>query len=199
MYSGFCFSCRSESARTHEKLRGGWLVTSHLSQISQQLAQADTLRVPPDPGASGLQMTVNNPFLFLPLFLAFWCAICVALSFMGGWHALGQQYRATQPFGGRRWHLRSASMRLVNYGGVLTLGANAEGLFISVLFPFRLGHPPLFIPWSQIESAEPYRQLFFPLVRFRFKKSPSVSLSLSRGLVQAIVGEAQGHFSLAGS
>lgn len=141
----------------------------------------------------------NNPALFLPLFVALWCAICVALSFMGGWHTLAQHYRATQPFSGRRWYLRSASMSPANYGGVLTFGANTEGLFISVLLPFRLGHPPLFIPWSEIESTEQYRQLFFPMVRFHFKESPFVSLGVSKRLAQAIVSEAHGHFSLANS
>jgi hypothetical protein len=142
---------------------------------------------------------INNPLVFLPLFVVLWCAISVTLSFVGGWHALAQNYRATEPFSERRWHFRSAAMCSVNYGGVLTFGANTEGMFISPLFLLPVCHPPLFIPWSEFESAAQYRQLFFPMVILQFKKSPLVSLRISRGLAQAMAGEAQGRFSLAGS
>jgi hypothetical protein len=60
------------------------------------------------------------------------------------------------------------------------LGASQEGLFLAVSFPLRIGHPPLFIPWSEVESIEPYRFLFFSIVRFRFKQAPKVSLAVSR-------------------
>lgn len=38
---------------------------------------------------------------------------------------------------------------------------NKEGLGISVLFLFRPFHPPLFIPWDQINIGERSRLLLF--------------------------------------
>jgi hypothetical protein len=41
-------------------------------------------------------------------------------------------------------------MRLsANYGGCLTVGSDAAGLYLAVMFLFRVGHPPLFIPWDE--------------------------------------------------
>lgn len=34
------------------------------------------------------------------------------------------------------------------------VSANRAGLSLAVLFPFRLGHPLLFIPWSEITASE---------------------------------------------
>lgn len=141
---------------------------------------------------------------FLPLFIAFWCVITLVVSIMGGWFVLAKYYRATQPFNGTRWHFRSASVHTEsrpqsNYAGVLTLGANSQGLYISVLFPFRIGHPPLFIPWSEVESSEPHRQLLFSMVQLNFKKAPSVSVKISRGLAHAVAHEAHGCFVLSDS
>ena len=141
----------------------------------------------------------TNPVLFFPFFVAFFSAICFALSLISGWRSLAEHYKATQPFSGERWHLRSGSMGLVSYGSCLTLGANTEGIFLSVLFPFRVGHPPLFIPWSEVQSAEHCRWFFFPMVRFQFRKVPSVSFKIYRGLALAVAKEAHGRLALAGS
>ena len=141
----------------------------------------------------------SNPAIVVPLFVAFWCAICLTLSTVGGWRTLARAYRASRPFTGQRLHLRSALFGSVGYNGCLTLGANAEGLFISVLFPFRLGHPPLFIRWSEVENMGQTRQLFVRMVRFRFKRAPSVTVSMFRGTAQTIAKQANGCFRLASS
>lgn len=121
--------------------------------------------------------------------LALWCASCFAASVLGGWHSLARRYRQLRPFSGQRWRFCSGSMGLANYSLCLTLGANPEGLSLAVLLPLRLGHPPLFIPWSEVESVEPHRFLFFSMVSFRFKQAPRVSLAVSRGLALALAKE----------
>lgn len=137
----------------------------------------------------------KNPAQFFPFFVAFWCAICFVLSLIGGWHSLAQHYRLNGAFAGKRWHLRSGSLRLVNYGNCLTLGADSTGLFMSILFPFRIGHPPLHIPWSEV-SAESYRLFFFPRVKFHFKQEPTVSFKLSKGLASELASASSGQFSI---
>jgi hypothetical protein len=127
--------------------------------------------------------------VILVSFLAFWCAICFSASVLGGWHSLARHYRQLRPFGGKLWHFSSGSLGLASYSLFLTLGASPEGLFLAVSFPLRLGHPPLFIPWSEVESIEPHRFLSFPIVRFRFKQAPKVSLVVSRRVALAMAKE----------
>ncbi len=128
-------------------------------------------------------------FFTLALILALWAAICFVSSTLGGWRSLARHYQQLRPFDGRRWRFSSGSMGLVSYGYCLTLGASPEGLFLAVPLPLRLGHPPLFILWSEVESVEPYRLFFFSMVRFRFKRAPKVSLAVFRKLAMAIAKE----------
>lgn len=39
------------------------------------------------------------------------------------------------------------------------MGANRDGLYLAVFSLFRLGHPPLFIPWSEITLSDRWRWL----------------------------------------
>lgn len=38
-----------------------------------------------------------------------------------------------------------------HYGGVIRMTAADDALYLSVLFLFRIGHPPLRLPWSEIK------------------------------------------------
>ncbi len=40
---------------------------------------------------------------------------------------------------------------LTNYNHVLTIGNGQEGLYLASTFLFRLMHPPLLVPWSEIK------------------------------------------------
>ena len=126
------------------------------------------------------------------LFIGFWLALNFLISFLTGWLALARIYRATQPFEGERWYFQSAKFRFTSgYKQVLTIGANTEGLFLSVLFLFRVGHPPLFMPWQDI-STRPTKFLWFQMYQFEFRQAPSVSLRLKENLgenIQAAAGQ----------
>ena len=96
----------------------------------------------------------KSPLEFIALFVAMWCAICFLLGALGGWMALAEHFRLTGTFVGRKWYMCSAQFRVfVSYSGVLTMGANDQGLYLAVLLPFRLGHPPLLIPWRFVRKA----------------------------------------------
>jgi len=118
----------------------------------------------------------------LALFLvALWCAICYLAAWMGGWRALAQRFRCEQTFEGERWPFRSGSMRRgTHYNRVLTLGANREGLYLAVLSVFRVGHPPLFIPWSEITASE-RRRWFVEGTQFVLGREEQIPLWVSRG------------------
>ncbi len=70
---------------------------------------------------------------------------------ISGWSTLANIYRATGEFFGPTWKFQSGQFRWrMGYNHCLTFGANESGLFLSVFFLFRIGHPSLFIPWGDI-------------------------------------------------
>ena len=56
--------------------------------------------------------------------------------------------------------MRTARIGPVNYHSVLSFTCTDEGLQISIAFPFRVGHPPLFIPWDEFHHVLPDNKLF---------------------------------------
>lgn len=93
-----------------------------------------------------------------------WFGITALLSLTGGWPSLATHFRATQPANGDLFRFVSGSMGAkrfpVSYGGCLFVAVNSIGFHLSIFFPFRFQTPPLFIPWSQVESVEQKRFLF---------------------------------------
>ena len=96
--------------------------------------------------ASPPYFAVAFPFLFVGM----WCLVSLVISAAGGWRRLAGRFPARGEACDRRLYLRSGHVGLSHYRGCLTIGTSAAGFRLSVLFPFRLGHPPLFIPWTQV-------------------------------------------------
>jgi len=74
----------------------------------------------------------------------------------------------------------------VSYNGILKLTANEEGVGFSIFFPFRFGHPPLFIPWSDMQVSQVRRFIFFNRVRFTFPDEPAVWIEITPKLAAKI-------------
>jgi hypothetical protein len=126
---------------------------------------------------------------FFVSFVALWAFVTSLIAMLGGWLQLSHDYRADRNFSGKQWWFQSAGFRFsANYGSCLIIGANSEGLRISVLFPFRIGHPPLFIPWSEF-SITRGRSWFFRVVRLVPRRHPSVKITLSERLISKIESE----------
>ena len=89
--------------------------------------------------------------VFPTYFLCLWFLVASVVSFVGGWFSLARLYRTRVPFIGSKWREQSGQMRcLTNYNRVLTLGTSQEDLYLASMFLFRFMHPPLLIPWSEI-------------------------------------------------
>ena len=129
------------------------------------------------------------PFAFLVGFPLFWIAICELLGFMGGWRRLAEVYPSSGPVPSDKAWFRSGKLGLVNYGNCLVLGFTPAGLYLATVFPFRPGHAPLLIPWSEIHASA--EEEWAKQVRLRFSRSPSVSLRLY-GVYPEILGRASG-------
>jgi hypothetical protein len=128
---------------------------------------------------------------FLPLFLSLWIGIVASLSWFGGWAALARAYRLTGEFDRQCWRFRSALVRYAapwrhaRYRSGMTLGANARGLYLAVLPLFRIGHPPLFIPWTDVHVAR-HDSMLLLCLEFRFRRVETVSLRLNRSFGQEV-------------
>jgi hypothetical protein len=131
----------------------------------------------------------QTPLAFILFFLLLWSGISLGLARAGGWGRLAEPYRSEGDFEGTRWILRSARLGSVNYANCLTFGVNERGLYISVLFPFCLAHPPLFIPWHDV-GAEERRGWFFEYLDFRFAQVPDIRIRVSERLGKSLISAA---------
>jgi len=108
---------------------------------------------------------------------------------MSGWHKLAEVYRATQPFSGTWMRPWAASMGWgVNYNGLINIGADTSGIYISIFFLFRPGHPPLFIPLGEISAtgARTWRTMWLSMARLQFGKFPSAYLLIPMKTAEAL-------------
>lgn len=126
------------------------------------------------------------PVLFPVLFVAMWLLTTFLLALMGGWRTLSQHYTAKSPFVGQRFRFRSVQFgSFTSYSSVVTLGAAPGGLYLAVAPIFRLAHPPLFIPWSDITARE-FKGWLTKQVELEFVKASSVTVRLSRRLAHLL-------------
>jgi hypothetical protein len=98
------------------------------------------------------------------IIVAMFVVMGAGISLLGGWHELAGRFRSDDPIEGERFRFRSGSMGWpyfpVNYGGCLFATVGPRGFRLSVIFAFRFLHPPLVIPWTEVERCEPARYWF---------------------------------------
>jgi len=128
----------------------------------------------------------------VPLLVVGWgCLVMQLVARLSGWSRLAEQYRATQPFQGEKWRFQSINMRyLSHYNGCVTFGADLQGLYVAVLFFFRVGHPPLLIPWGELE-IQPKDRWMMSGYELRFLRVPGVTMWVRRNLGEKILRAAQ--------
>ena len=103
---------------------------------------------------------------FLIVFPIFWCFVVWLLSQVGGWQRLARRYAAgDRSVTGERHSGVNGMVGIANYRRILTLHFNAEGFFIEVMPLFKIGHPRLFIPWSEISTRLPCRVFWWKAER----------------------------------
>ncbi|MBD2715242.1 hypothetical protein KBK19_09365 [Microvirga sp. STR05] len=67
-----------------------------------------------------------------------------------GWQRLANYFRAAAPLPGSLVTLTQASIGGMSYRNALEAAVSAQGLALQTGFLFKVGHPPLLIPWSAI-------------------------------------------------
>jgi len=101
---------------------------------------------------------------FFPFFVLMWVSICSMLAVFSGWYSLASRFPAERAVEGERFRFASAAFGRpwfpVSYGNCLFFTVAPTGVRLSILFLFRPLSPPMFIPWSQVESVSEHRFLF---------------------------------------
>jgi hypothetical protein len=134
-------------------------------------------------------MTIHQPPpIFIPAFLV---VIAVVLPYfiskLSGWDLLATRFRATQTFTGSRWGWQSARVRHgLGYNNCLTIGADHTGIYVSMVFFFRLQHPPLLVPWNEVYFQREFKLLFVRFVEFRLGSTEQVPFAIRESLAKQL-------------
>ncbi|HYH65711.1 MAG TPA: hypothetical protein VD866_13525 [Urbifossiella sp.] len=123
-------------------------------------------------------------------FAVWWCVLIWSISWLTGWRTLARHYHFTGPFHGRKHRFQHLRLGWSSYSGCVTVGSNADGLSLAVMFLFRPGHQPLFIPWSVVRSAEFVRKWYGSWLELRTTAAPWVRLRLPERLGKRLAADA---------
>lgn len=122
---------------------------------------------------------------WLCAFVLFWVMVVSLLAWISGWRALAARYR---DLGLRERYSRqrvSGSLRGVGYNHVLRVHQDTHCLYLAVHPLFRIGHPPLRIPWREIERREERNFRGWPRTRLRLGRPPVADLVLPGAVLDA--------------
>jgi hypothetical protein len=104
---------------------------------------------------SGMEWFLSS-WVFGIFFVAMWVAVSYQLSSASGWKRLSD-YFSDKRMGfvdPSAFTLGSGKFGEILHNGMLKVGFGKSGVVFKVLFPFRLWHPPLYIPWQSIEKID---------------------------------------------
>ena len=129
------------------------------------------------------------PFALLPVVLpVMWVVVGLLLSAVGGWRALSHRWTVREGDPLPRTRLSSGRLGLVRYRNALLIGSDEDGLVLGVVVFFRLGHPWLRLPWSEV-GVEPPRGRLFPTQVLRLDPAgANVRLVLPGGVAAEVLG-----------
>jgi hypothetical protein len=144
----------------------------------------------------------QNPALwFAPIVLVLlaggWIGVLSLVSAISGWRKLARSYPAVDTSAPTqdaapvpRFHFCSASFSGLNYSACLTFAVDRDYLHLATQLPFRPGHPPISIPWSEISATEKKAFLNSGTV-LSFVKEPRIPLMISNGLALKLIRAAR--------
>ena len=119
-----------------------------------------------------------NPFYYAIFFLVFWLLLNFIVSRLTGWARIASHYRNVGGFTGKVWRFQTITTRRgMAYKGNMNVGADSRGLYLSLFFLFRFGHPPVFVPWGDITVTE--KQISKSrMLELRFRKTEDLPVRI---------------------
>lgn len=122
---------------------------------------------------------------FFVVFAGLWCGVASLIGRLSGWSKLAERYRCTVKPDCQLMTWQSGKLGWGNYNNCLTLGAAHEGLYLSTQWLFRIGHPPLLIPWSELHYFEQKKLFFKSLVKMQVGEPKIATLTLPQKVIEA--------------
>jgi hypothetical protein len=125
------------------------------------------------------------------LLLILFIAITILFSYLEGlstgWIGLARKFRDKTPSYSYQW--RNQDVRLENrlsYYACVHVGADEKGLYMGEGFLFRVGHPPLFIPWSEIQVLSGEHGWLFKRRKLKLGREELVQISISKSFTEEL-------------
>ncbi|TGE25028.1 hypothetical protein E5K00_07465 [Hymenobacter aquaticus] len=118
------------------------------------------------------------PFLLVGGFVAFWCLVVKLISLLG-WRRLARYYAVPAVPAGRVFSLTRAHIGSVKYDRSVRATATAQGLGLSTMALFSIGHPPLLIPWVAFGPIQAEKFLWVTTYTTRISLPDAGSMQLS--------------------
>jgi len=105
-----------------------------------------------------------------------------------GWRRLAEHYRSTSSFDCEMVQWTSARLGFCNYNGVLSVGVSEVGFYVIPVLIYRPFHPPLLIPWTEIE-ADVRRSRFsvWNSARLTFPPVPRTAITLYGRVIDSVL------------
>jgi hypothetical protein len=113
-------------------------------------------------------------------FMGVWCLVCLVLSILGGWHRMAANFSTRKLPSGKKYRFQSARIGKASYKNCLTISPVTEGLYLSVMFLFRIGHPPLLIPWEMVRNPIAHRFFRWESVKVEIGSPTLATLELPK-------------------
>jgi len=126
--------------------------------------------------------------MFVLYFIAVWVLVSYVIGLLSGWVFLSRRFRESGAFYSYQWPLQSIRMRTLwgTYRNCANFGADEAGLYMAVFPIFRIGHPPLFIPWSEIQVVSGDRGLIFKKRKLLLGRQELIPLVVSLTLAHKL-------------
>ena len=122
--------------------------------------------------------------------LAVFCFVSFLSSVLSGWHTLSKRFRAeSEPYGATRsagpFPYTVYTRYWSHYSFIIRMTAAEDALYLSVLLILRIGHPPLRIPWNEIQLSKTtyFRQ---PLVLLTLGEQERIPMRISERMARKL-------------
>ena len=107
--------------------------------------------------------------------------VCImpVLARVGGWTILAERYPASAPMPSPKTRFGYGVFAgWVGYNGALVVASDQGGLYLRVWPLLSWAHPPVFIPWTEVERIEHSRRLAIRLHEIHVRRAPEVRFAL---------------------
>ena len=122
-------------------------------------------------------------------FIVFWIILSYLISLVSGWGTIAKYYRRPEGMllSGAKGFLTSLYLNRSNYTKSVHIRVDDFGMHLSVLFFFRFGHPPLFVPWSDIKIEERQSHISGKAHHYIiFSKTPLIRVSINESALEKL-------------